>query len=258
MRLKFFFSMLAAAAIALTGCNKQTELEINYGKSGTVQGKVTIFKDNGTSEIAAGIKVYAKIPYSELITTVGEPEDPADGNESDDVKSELQGYKTFEAKTDQNGIYKFEIPVVDNADNDIELYTENKEIDGKFYYGTASANRPLTPNSTVFQNIDMLSKEMSEAVKTINGTVKIQGAGVASGFTVEAKYTVEPDTYTFTTTTNSDGKYTFQLPEEWNNSSIKISVPEQTVGDKVYEQTNPSNPSINDGKVADITVTEKQ
>lgn len=28
--------MLAAAAIALTGCNKQTELEINYGKTATV------------------------------------------------------------------------------------------------------------------------------------------------------------------------------------------------------------------------------
>lgn len=33
--------MLAAAAIALTGCNKdQTELEINYGKSAIVKGKV--------------------------------------------------------------------------------------------------------------------------------------------------------------------------------------------------------------------------
>lgn len=236
--------MLAAAAIALTGCNKQTELEINYGKSGTVQGKVTIFKDNGTSEVAAGVKVFAKVPYKELIT---------------DAPDDITGDKIFEAKTDNNGIYKFEMPVIDGAMSSFNLYTENKEIDGKFYYGTANATRPTTPNATVFQNIDMLSKEMSEAVKTISGTVKIQGAGVASGFTVEAKYTVGTNTYTFTTTTNSDGKYTFQLPEDWTDSSIYITVPEQTVGDKVYEQTNPSYPETpdDDGKVDDITVKEK-
>ena len=234
--------MLAAAAIALTGCNKQTELEINYGKSGTVQGKVTIFKDNGTSEVAAGVKVFAKVPYEELIT---------------DAPDDITGDKIFEAKTDNNGIYKFEMPVIDGTTSSFNLYTENKEIDGKFYYGTASAARPTTPNATVFQNIDMFSKEMDETVYTISGKVLISGSTAASGFTVEAKKSNSSEK-TFTTTTNSNGEYTFQLPKGWEGN-ITITVPAQTVGEKEYNIGTSSSPSItDDGKVADITVTEKQ
>lgn len=229
--------MLAAAAIALTGCNKQTELEINYGKSGTVQGKVTIFKDNGTSEVAAGVKVFAKVPYEELIT---------------DAPDDITGDKIFEAKTDNNGIYKFEMPVIDGTTSSFNLYTENKEIDGKFYYGTASADRPTTPNATVFQNIDMFSKEMDETVYTISGKVLISGSTAASGFTVEAKKSNSSEK-TFTTTTNSNGEYTFQLPKGWEGN-ITITVPAQTVGEKEYGEETTS--SITDGKVADITVSE--
>ena len=234
--------MLAAAAIALTGCNKQTELEINYGKSGTIQGKVTIFKDNGTSEVAAGVKVFAKVPYEKLIT---------------DAPTGTTGDKIFEAKTDKDGIYKFEMPVIDESVPAIELYTENKEIDGKFYYGTANATRPTTPNATVFQNIDMFSKEMDETVYTISGKVLISGSTAASGFTVEAKKSNSSEK-TFTTTTNSNGEYTFQLPKGWEGN-ITITVPAQTVGEKEYNAGTPSSLTItDDGKVADITVTEKQ
>ena len=257
MRLKFFFSMLAVAAIALTGCNKQTELEINYGKSGTIQGKVTIFKDNGTSEVAAGVKVFAKVPYSELIT--GEPTITINsGGGGTTEKSSLNGDKIFEVKTNKDGIYKFEMPVIGETMNEIELYTEKKEIDGKLYYGTAqNVLRPQTPNATVFQNIDMFSKEMPEAERTISGKVLI-GSTPASGFTVEAKYDVDgssTEIYTFTTTTNSEGEYTFQLPEEAQDDEITITVPAQTVGEKEYGKETESN--ITDGKVDDITVTEK-
>lgn len=91
--------MLAAAAIALTGCNKQTELEINYGKTATVKGKVILDDGSGTDKAGTNIKVYAEINYSDLV---------AQG-------SAAQGVKTFETITDAEGEYQFELPVTDNA-----------------------------------------------------------------------------------------------------------------------------------------------
>lgn len=108
--------MLAAAAIALTGCNKQTELEINYGKTATVKGKVILNDGTGKDKAGTNIKVYAEISYSDLVTQ----------------GSAAQGVKTFETITDAEGKYQFELPVTDNG-TDVSIYTETVEVQNGYY-----------------------------------------------------------------------------------------------------------------------------
>ena len=115
--------MLAAAAIALTGCNKQTELEINYGKTATVQGKVTLVQSGQEDKAAADIKVYAQIAYADLVTT--------------NYGETPEGNKIFETKTDGEGKYSFELPVVDGGTT-VNIFTESKSTEEGFY-GRADA-----------------------------------------------------------------------------------------------------------------------
>ncbi len=252
MRLKLFFSALAVAAIALTGCNKQTELEINYGKTATLQGKVTIFdKDNSTSQVASGVKVYAEVSYKDMITTstTGTP----------------AGKKTFETTTDENGVYSFDIPVTDKQSTGIKLYTELKEIDGKFYMGEVT-NSTFAFNTTqgaiTYQNINMFSEDMAETVITVKGTVEISGTRTtpAKGFEVNASINSN-NSKKYKTTTNSDGEYVFQLPY-MASGNVNITVPKQEVDGKTYISSG-TNASIDGTKLeyeanSNITVTEEQ
>ena len=122
--------MLAAAAIALTGCNKdQTELEINYGKSAIVKGKVILNDGTSTTKAGANIKVYAQIKYADLVTT----------------NTTLEGTKTFEAITDTEGKYQFELPVKDNGTN-ISIYTETVEVENGYYASKTGNANNCKPN----------------------------------------------------------------------------------------------------------------
>ena len=248
MRLKLFFSALAVAAIALTGCNKQTELEINYGKTATLQGKVTIFdKDNSTSQVASGVKVYAEVAYADMISTTNP-----------------NGNKTFNTTTNEDGIYTFQLPVTETEyNNGIRLYTELKEIEGKFYIGEATVLKTdfsITPNDITYQNINMFSENMAETVITVKGTVEISGTRTtpAKGFEVNASINSKK----YKTTTNSDGEYVFQLPY-MASGSVSITVPKQEVDGKTYISNDGTNVSIDGTKLeyeanSNINVREQQ
>ena len=195
MRLKFFFSMLAAAAIALTGCNKQTELEINYGKTATVQGKVTLVQSGQEDKAAADIKVYAQIAYADLVTT-NDRENP-------------EGNKIFETKTDGEGKYSFELPVVDGGTL-VTFYTETKiEENGYFVYSSTPIR--LFPNKTEFLNIGMnfTSTNTTKNIKVM-GTVTESDYpnDPISDITVVAKYAGQ----FYKAVTDANGKYSISLP----------------------------------------------
>lgn len=197
MRLKFFFSMLAAAAIALTGCNKdQTELEINYGKTATVKGKVTFLQTGQEDKAAADVKVYARIAYADLVTN-----------------NWLEGNKIFETKTDSEGKYSFELPVVDDGTN-VNIFTESKNTEEGFYGRADATVTNLTQGSIAVRDLNMRFNQ-----NTTTKTIKVSGilyadSNPAVGFII---YTSHNGKF-YTATTNNEGKYEFNLPSSINET----------------------------------------
>lgn len=103
-------------------------MEINYGKTATVKGKVILDDGSGTDKAGTNIKVYAEINYSDLVAQ----------------DSAAQGVKTFKTITDAEGEYQFELPVTDNGTN-VSIYTETVEVQNGYYasgYEDANGCKP--------------------------------------------------------------------------------------------------------------------
>lgn len=192
MRLKLFFSALAVAAIALTGCNKQTELEINYGKTATVQGKVTLIQTGQEDKAAADVKVYAHIPYNQLVSN-----------------NNNTGNKLFETTTDSEGKYSFELPVIDGGTN-VTIFTESKVTEDVIYNSGNSPMQRMLPNMAYIINLNMnVNSTVATKEIKISGTVKdYYDNSPLPGIEVIAKYAGK----FYPSTTDEDGKYTFMLP----------------------------------------------
>ncbi len=165
------------AALALIGCQKQSELNFSDIKtSATIKGKVTYevgYKVDGSQYIyemlpAAEVEVVAKINYSEY---------------SDGAK----GVKQIVAKTDAEGNYDLAIPVGQKAINvDVEPrgfegeYLGNLNESGSvlptmaYFKASAQSASVLAGEIKVLDNFEML-KEVADPITTRNMQINVAG-----------------------------------------------------------------------------------
>lgn len=213
--------MLAAAAIALTGCNKQTELEINYGKTGILEGKVTLFDENGKSaNVAKGVKVIAYIDYNDLVANKINDlvwNDSDGDNQFDDgeiIVEEINkndGEKKFETTTNENGEYKFELPVNENINNngrtEVRIVTEDIIINEQLYRSAGGVTF-ISLNNTTFLNLSMTYANKPAETYTLKGEVqKNDNSKVAN-----CEVTILVNNITFKTKTDSNGVFEVIIP----------------------------------------------
>ena len=218
--------MLAAAAIALTGCNKQTELEINYGKTGILEGKVTLFDENGKSaNVAKGVKVIAYIDYNDLVANKINDlvwvDDNYNGSVDDgEIRAEEinknNGKKKFETTTNENGEYKFELPVNENNNTQVRIVTEDIIINEQLYMATDGITF-ISLNNTTFLNLNMTYVNKPAETYTLKGEVQKQDD---NSKVANCEVTILVNNITFKTKTDSNGVFEVIIPtyapEEYN------------------------------------------
>lgn len=174
---KSFFLAAFAAALALVGCQKQSELDFDDIKTkATVQGYVYIdlgYIQEGTgfaklNKPAEGVAVAVKVDYQKY------------------DKDAAGGQKFFEAVCDANGFYQVEIPVGQEAISGMNVYT--RPFVGKYYDLVNGAIQEVevsfTEESTsvdiesgkVFTAANMIvTKDVEKPILTRNQKVKVSG-----------------------------------------------------------------------------------
>ncbi len=191
------------AAIALIGCQKQSELNFSdITTSATVKGKVTYevgYKVEGTQYVsqllpAADVEVVAKIDYSEY-------------------SNGAVGTKQVVAKTDASGNYQLVIPVGQKA---INFTVEPRAFEGA-YAGILNESAEVLPTTAFF-------KAKEQSVSVLAGEVKVL-----------SDFEMKPDVVAPIDSRNMQikvtGKVKVQVEEATTNSAKDITGAKQGTAD---------------------------
>jgi hypothetical protein len=177
---KSLFMMAILAIAALTGCQDQTQSQLEFGDvadKATVQGYVYIDKgyvQEGSTYVvkslpAAGCEVLVKVPYAKYDA------DAADGD------------KFFEGVCDANGFYSIEIPVGQAAITGVKVYT--RPLVDKYYdlingaivetdasYPEASASVEIERGKVYTAANIYLAKDVQSPILTRSQAVVLKGS----------------------------------------------------------------------------------
>lgn len=235
------FVILAALAIAIAGCQKQSELSLdNISDVATVSGRVTYSigqqadGDNYATEVlvpATGKTVYVDVPY-------------------DSYKAGATGKKTFSAVVDSAGNYTLSVPVpavgVTGAELRFEEFTAEQSLYQRMEEGqpvfetrmcrfsienTPALSSPLKPERYTIDDVCYEREEID--MKDYKETATLTGALLLpyeTGFRtgaykpaadcqfeitiIDGEDASEGNTpqFTYGTTTNDKGEFTINLP----------------------------------------------
>ena len=250
----------AFAALALVGCQKQSELNFDdISTKATVQGYVYIdqgYVADGSgfaklSKPADGVAVAVKVDYTAY------------------DKDAAGGQKLFEATCDANGFYQVEIPVGQKAISGMSVYT--RPFIGKYYdivnyaimemevsYPEASTSVEIEQGKVFTAQNITITKDVEKPILTRNQIVTISGKVVEQYEKKEYKDPSNPDLgYTavtgtrdatkpvslvvtvydpysssddreliFNITADKDGAYSFEanLYDSWDISDLMVEV----------------------------------